>query len=169
MNALYNTQPVRPGGQIFCALAPVKIRELRSWWHFTPHLHRYSESGSQQTVGMPVGWEPSLVFHCPAGSRHCWKHKKTNQHKPAYSHHPLSNLVSKTHRKQTLEQLDITFPAAIFKVKLSVMANTFLAPGTYMLGETQYCRWLSAKLEACDKCPVRTQRPINELLHWNTR
>lgn len=50
-------------------------------------------------------------------------------------------------------------PVAIFKVKLSVTANAFLAPDAYMLGEAQYCRWLSAKLEACDKCPARAHRP----------
>ena len=165
MYALYNTQPVRSDGQTFCVLAPIMTHELCSWWHFTPCVPRYSETGSQQTAGMPLGWEPSLVFRRPAGSRHCWQHKPLN----AYSHHPLSNLVSKTHRKQTLEHLDITLPVATFKVKLSVMANAFLAPNTYMLGEAQCCRWLSAKLEARDKCPVRAHRPLNELLHLNTR
>lgn len=154
---------MRWDGQTFCVLATVMTYEWCSWWHFTPHVPRHGETGSQQTAGTPVGWQPSLVFPCPVTSRCCWQHKWLN----TYSHHPLSNLVSKTHRKQTLERLDVMLPVAIFKVKLSAMSNAFLAPNTYILGETWYCRQLSAKLEACGKCPVRAHRPPhNEPFIW---
>jgi len=68
-----------------------------------------------------------------------------------YSHH----LVSKTNRRQTLEQIDAVFLVAICKIKMSVNANAFLVLGIYMLRDIQLCRWLSAKLEAWDKYPAR--------------
>lgn len=71
--------------------------------------------------------------------------------------------------KQTLEQLDIMIPVATLKVKSSVMANAFLARYLHARRRAQYCRWLSAKLEVCDKYPVRAHRPLKELLHLNRR